>query len=454
MQCRHFLHCHQIPTEVKNKLNDFKRGECNQFNTERVGGGSIGQQQYWIESAQKLGLVDSLDGIQLSRDKAYFSKSIIRSTDSTYYSSTTLEEDSIEASDNQFDHRRPYGKTVVDERKVTSYKYFKSVDEYNSYHSATPIMSRSKDTSAPSKPIISPDFNGSMPFLKGEDSFETPLQLSVFEELMGKTSLVSISDKDLVPDYLFLAMAQMKTCALAESDRVGCYKSRDIGFTGMCCKHCGGQPGFGKYFPATVRSLAQTTTSQTIVKHIASKCRACPLNVRDVINTLLEKQNEKDRINKIGNSSGDGRPRYGSRKVFFQRVWGRLHNEDIPEIPQHEDCHRSKYSMQQESEKKDCTKRVIHDGSLISPNESDGVDEIDSESTHSSDSNSFEDSDDSQYDDQRSHDENMFIKRKKRRTTYSLKNATKREGALMKNLSQQSTPHNSTNHKKSRLLYS
>jgi len=26
-----------------------------------------------------------------------------------------------------------------------------------------------------------------------------------------------------------------------------------------------------------------------------------------------------------------GRPRYGSRKVFFQRVWARLHDEPLPE---------------------------------------------------------------------------------------------------------------------------
>merc|ERR1712038_333779 len=99
----------------------------------------------------------------------------------------------------------------------------------------------------------------------------------------------------------------------------------------MSCKHCGGQPGFGKYFPATVRSLAQTTTSQTIVKHIAVKCRLCPPEVRLAVLGLQRDQASKDRAVKDANGSAfESRPRYGSRKIFFQRLWGRLHGGDIP----------------------------------------------------------------------------------------------------------------------------
>jgi len=144
------------------------------------------------------------------------------------------------------------------------------------------------------------------------------------EVLLGDSQLVFASDRDLVPDPLFVAMAQMKPCSLTEADRVGCYKSRELGFTGMCCKHCGGQPGFGKYFPASVRSLAQTTTSQTILKHVGSKCRFCPPHVRQAVLELQRQQ-----VAKEGSSSG--RPRYGSRKVFFQRIWSRLHGEPLPE---------------------------------------------------------------------------------------------------------------------------
>lgn len=144
-----------------------------------------------------------------------------------------------------------------------------------------------------------------------------------WETLLGGSPLVFMPDRDLVPDPLFVAMAQMKPCSLSEADRVGCYKSRPLGFEGMCCKHCGGQPGFGKYFPETVRSLAQTTTSQTILKHIGSKCRFCPPHIRQAVLELQRQQVIKETTNA-------GRPRYGSRKVFFQRIWARLHGKDAP----------------------------------------------------------------------------------------------------------------------------
>lgn len=131
-------------------------------------------------------------------------------------------------------------------------------------------------------------------------------------------SLVVAKDRDLIPDALFVALGQMKPCLLLQSDRVGCYKTRTLEFLGMSCKHCGGQPGFGRYFPNSVRSLAQTTTSQTILKHIGGKCRACPTNVRKAVLELQRQQAHKEHLT-------NGRPRYGSRKIFFQRMWARLH---------------------------------------------------------------------------------------------------------------------------------
>ena len=142
-----------------------------------------------------------------------------------------------------------------------------------------------------------------------------------WEQLIGDSKLVSLQDRDLVPDCLFVAMAQMKPCRLQSADRVGCYKSRDIGFVGMCCMHCGGQPGFGRYYPNSVRSLAQTTTSQTILKHIGGKCQFCPPEIREAILELQRHQAVREGF-------PTGRPRYGSRKIFFQRIWHRLHGEE------------------------------------------------------------------------------------------------------------------------------
>lgn len=164
--------------------------------------------------------------------------------------------------------------------------------------------------------------------------------LPPMSELVGDSPLVLIQDQDLVPDALFVAMAQMTPCRLTAADRVGCYKSRDIGFIGMCCKHCHGQPGFGRYYPNSVRSLAQTTTSQTILKHIGSKCRYCPLPIRQAVLQLQQVQQQQEAGQTAAASTpsaANGRPRYGSRKVFFQRVWARLHQtaetDVILEVP-------------------------------------------------------------------------------------------------------------------------
>lgn len=145
-----------------------------------------------------------------------------------------------------------------------------------------------------------------------------------FDAIVAESNLVYPKDRDLVPDALYLAMAQMKLCKLTQADRVGCYKSREIGFVGMCCKHCSGQPGFGRYYPNSVRSLAQTTTSQTILKHIGSKCRFCPADIREAVQELLRQQAAREGM-------ASGRPRYGSRKIFFQRVWARLHGGTFSE---------------------------------------------------------------------------------------------------------------------------
>jgi hypothetical protein len=96
-------------------------------------------------------------------------------------------------------------------------------------------------------------------------------------------------------------------------------------FTGLKCKYCHGQPGFGRYFPASVRSLAQTTTSQTIIKHIAQRCQYCPSYVRAAV---VESERQQEEIAK--NSEKAKKP-HGGRKLFFERIWSRLHGGNLPE---------------------------------------------------------------------------------------------------------------------------
>jgi len=62
-----------------------------------------------------------------------------------------------------------------------------------------------------------------------------------------------------------------------------------------------------------------------MLKHIASKCRFCDPAVRNAVNELQRQQTLRE-----GLASASGRPRYGSRKIFFQRIWARLHGGEEP----------------------------------------------------------------------------------------------------------------------------
>lgn len=51
---------------------------------------------------------------------------------------------------------------------------------------------------------------------------------------------------------------------------------------------------------------------------------SCHLS-QDFISKLVQAAKEEDKPSYASKKSDDGRPKYGSRKEFFQRVWDRLH---------------------------------------------------------------------------------------------------------------------------------
>jgi hypothetical protein len=86
------------------------------------------------------------------------------------------------------------------------------------------------------------------------------------EDLVSGSTLVTIEDRDLVPDYVFLALAQLVPCQLIADDRIGAYRARPIGFTGMCCRYCQGcQPGPGECYMFSVEKQSQYLTRNSCV---------------------------------------------------------------------------------------------------------------------------------------------------------------------------------------------
>ena len=129
--------------------------------------------------------------------------------------------------------------------------------------------------------------------------------------------VVRMDDKDLVTDYLYLLMEQMQTCRFTEEDRTGGrskIKDNQVGFPGMECRHCQGRAGFGRYFPSSVAALSLANSDRNVYNHL-QKCRKCP----DAI---------KAELIRLQNNQHQCKNRRGLRKLFFNRIWSRMHNKE------------------------------------------------------------------------------------------------------------------------------
>ena len=124
-------------------------------------------------------------------------------------------------------------------------------------------------------------------------------------------------DKLLLTDYFFHLMRQLRLCRFGESDRKtrgGKREKIKIGYGGLQCIHCADLPMSRKFFWSNVDRLANSFAE--IPGHIL-KCKRCPQPCKDALMQL--KLGHPDQMSKL--------PR-GSQKVFFRRMWSRLHAGD------------------------------------------------------------------------------------------------------------------------------
>lgn len=255
--------CLSMPQDVRQKIEQLKLS-CSSRG---------GRKQYWIDSAKRLGLVDTEHGIHFGRDPMG--------------PLPPLTGPSVNSKEGRVKKKPP----TKPPREDTSY-------------TPSPGAVRAPPPSLPPPHPIAP------PPPPVEDR---PL---VFPE-----------DQPLISDFLYLTLQQMAPCVLMEADRVGCYKLRQVGFPGLACRHCVGQAGCGRYFPASEASLSQTTTSQTIMNHVRN-CRRCPMEIRERLDIM-----KRNRIRPDGKRAD--KPKHGGRKIFFHRLWCRIQNipidEELPE---------------------------------------------------------------------------------------------------------------------------
>lgn len=123
-------------------------------------------------------------------------------------------------------------------------------------------------------------------------------------------SLLSEEDRELVTEYTYYTMEQMKPCTLQRTGN-GARSMFSYGFPGLACMHCEGTPSARTFFYRTKEILAGNYAH--IPNHILT-CKSCPPHVKQI---LAEKKKDhsqqKLRLNR------------GSQRLFFNNLWARLH---------------------------------------------------------------------------------------------------------------------------------
>lgn len=132
-----------------------------------------------------------------------------------------------------------------------------------------------------------------------------------------KDCLVLEEDQALLTDYFYHLMLQLRLCRFSEADRKtrgGKREKIKLGYGGLQCIHCADIPNSRKFFWSNVDRLANSFAE--IPGHVL-KCRRCPEATKAALHNL--KRCHPEQMARL--------PR-GSQKVFFRRMWRRLHDDD------------------------------------------------------------------------------------------------------------------------------
>lgn len=129
--------------------------------------------------------------------------------------------------------------------------------------------------------------------------------------------LLLSEDKCLLTDYSFQLIKQLRLCHFTEGDRKSRGGKREnitIGYGGLQCMHCHASANPRKYFWSKVDCLANSFAK--IGNHILN-CPQCPEQTKVLLRAL--KADHHVQMSKLER---------GSQKIFFRRMWRRIHNKD------------------------------------------------------------------------------------------------------------------------------
>jgi len=216
---RHLRSCAYVPPEILARYEDLKASNAR----------SGASKKYWTDSAARLGLVDTLDGIRLDKNV-----------------------------------RSAY------------------------------LVSQQGVKPKPSKSLPEPGMNGE----------EVP-------------PLVLPTDKRNTTAFTFHLMSQMQPCVFTEADRLGRRRNLKAGFAGLACRHCFGVYGSGRFFPSSIKTMADASKTLDVIYRHIMKCKMCPSDIQGGLKNLRE----------FHDSERSKMP-FGNQRAFFVKIWARLHEKD------------------------------------------------------------------------------------------------------------------------------
>lgn len=215
LQCRHFPFCTEMTESVRKHIETLRKVGNN------VNNAATKRRDYWSDSARSLGLFDSDAGVQVGPPR--FGNNIMLSKEMSSHDA----------------HRilpSPNFDTAWNNARTNNDNATPSMNDI-------PSLPESNVAGLPRANFVSP-FE---PIDNPHTSITTNNDNQLMEQLVIGSTLLTMEDRDLVPDYIFLSMAQLIPNQLIAEDRIGAYRFRPIGFQGLCCRYCQGyQPGPGK----------------------------------------------------------------------------------------------------------------------------------------------------------------------------------------------------------------
>lgn len=139
-----------------------------------------------------------------------------------------------------------------------------------------------------------------------ENLLESEVKTGVDDEL-----LATPEDKKFTTDFAYYTVLQLKKCYLTKAG--GSRASCPVGYPGLACGHCAGQPNERRFFYTSSDHLRNSFSH--IPSHIML-CNHCPDDVKAKLEQYKSVRNNQKSLLKTGD-----------HKIFIDRVWTKLHGE-------------------------------------------------------------------------------------------------------------------------------